>query len=92
MSYNATGVMTALPYITAELKEKNISVLGLSEHWLLSHNADILKHIDSEYSAHTITCSNPGYFNGRYIGKGGVAILWHRDLDNNVEIIETDSD
>ena len=47
--------------------------------------------MDNEYNAHTVTCANPGCFNGRYIGKGGVAILWHRSLENAVEIIETGS-
>ena len=92
MAYNATGVMTALPYIIGELKEKNISVFGVSEHWLLQHNAHILRQIDSDYNGHIVTCSNPSYYNGRFIGKGGVAILWHRALDNYVEIIPTTSD
>ena len=76
MSWNTTGIMTGIPYLCEELKNKNITICGLSEHWLLSHNSYILDNVDTNYSSHTVTCVSPSTLNGRQIGKGGVALLW----------------
>ena len=92
MSWNATGIMTGLPYLCNELVRSNITICGLAEHWLLNHNANSLQNINPNYSAHTVTCSNPSYFNGRLIGKGGVALLWHRSVNSFVDIVEVDTD
>jgi len=92
ISWNATGIMTGIPYLTRVLNERNISVCGLSEHWLLPHNASILDSIDSNYRAHTVTCSSPSTFNGRTIGKGGVSILGHKSLDSIVQTVDINCD
>ncbi|KAH3796081.1 hypothetical protein DPMN_149648 [Dreissena polymorpha] len=84
--------MTAIPYLLKELNIKHIFICGISEHLLLDTNANILNSIDKNYRANTITCANPAYANGRYFGKSGVAIMWHKDLDNLVEIVDTYSD
>ena len=92
MSWNATGIMTSIPYLLNELKNKNINICGVSEHWLLNHNAYILETINTEFHAHVITCSNPKSLNGRLYGKGGVALMWHKSLSSVMEPIETYSD
>ena len=92
MTYNATGITTAIPYIAEELNSKRISIMGISEHWLLDHNANILNTIDRNYISHTVTCSTPRFINGHAIGKGGVALLWHQNIDKNIEIVQTGSD
>jgi len=92
MSWNTTGVMTGIPYLTKELCARNISVCGLSEHWLYSHNVNILDSLDTNYSSYAVCCSNPASFNGRLIGKGGVALLWHHSLDNFIESVPIESD
>ena len=92
MSWNATGIMTSIPYLLNELKNKTISICGISEHWLLQHNAYILQTVNKDYDSHVITCSNPKSLNGRLYGKGGVAIVWHKSLSNIIEPIETYSD
>ena len=74
MTWNVTGLMTGIPYIIEELKAKQISICGISEHWLLQQNAYILDSISNDYESNTITCSNPTSLNGRIYGKGGVAI------------------
>lgn len=77
MTYNATGVMTAIPYLINTLKEKHVMIFGMSEHWLREHNKDVINSINLKYKSYTILCSNPGQFNRRPIGKGGIALLWH---------------
>ena len=92
LSWNATGIMTGIPYLTEELNNRNISICGISEHMLLPRNAHILGRIDKNYHAHTVTSSYVNSLNGQLIGKGGASILWHKSLDNFVETIEVDSD
>ena len=92
MSWNATGIMTSIPYLLNELKNKAISICGISEHWLTQHNAYILETVNNDYDAHVITCSNPKSLNARLYGKGGVAILWRKAFSNLIETIETYSD
>ncbi|KAH3819475.1 hypothetical protein DPMN_121212 [Dreissena polymorpha] len=81
--------MTAIPYLLKELNTKRISICGISEHWLLDN---ILNSIGNNYRESTIPCANPAYTNCRYFGKGGVAIMWHKDLYYLVEIVDTYSD
>ena len=71
ISWNAIDIMTGIPYLTRVLIECNISVCGLSEHWLLPHNAAIIDSINSNHKAHAVTCSSPSTLNGRTIGRGG---------------------
>ena len=91
-SWNATGIMTGIPYLTSELRRNEISVCGLSEHWLGPHNACILNSIDTDYSAFTVTSRSPSVFNGRHIYRGGVSLLWHKSLDRRLELLDIDSD
>ena len=91
ISWNATGIMTGIAYLTRVLNERNSSVCGLSEHWLLPHNASI-DSIDSNDRAHTVTCSSPSTLNGRTIGKVGVSILWHKSLDSIVQTVDINCD
>ena len=91
-SYNATGIMTAIPYLLNELNNKAIDICGLSEHWLAPHNAYILNNISSEYTSYVKTCSKTNWFHNRCIGKGGVGFLWKNSLSSLIEPVEVDSD
>ena len=91
MSWNATGIMTGIPYLCKELVNENVTICGLSEHWLLQHNSYILDAIDSNYSSHVV-CVQPNYLNGRQLGRGGVALLWHKSINQYVRIIDVNCD
>jgi exonuclease III len=84
--------MTGLPYILDELKQKDIDICGISEHWLLAHNSYILENLCEDYAAHVVCCSRPKVLNGRSYGKGGVAIIWKKTLSDNIQTVESDSD
>jgi len=55
--------------------------------WTITHTCSVTS---IKTTVHTLY--RDAYFNGRYIGKGGVALLWHRSLYDNVEIIPTCTD
>ena len=92
LSWNATGIMTGIPYLTTAMKALNITICGLSAHWLLSHNAAVLDSMDQNYNCYTVSCSSPSVFNDRTLGKCCVALLWHKSIDQYVQTLHMDSD
>lgn len=84
--------MTAITYLLQELLTKEITVFGLSEHWLLEQNQHILNNINSSYCTHVISWYTPRTFHGRQYSNGGVAILWHKNIDDAVQVINCNSD
>ena len=92
MSWNATGIMSSASYLCNSLKVKQIDICGISEHWLYEKDLVFLDQIDSNYKSHAVSdfdLKSPGR---RRVGKGGVAILWHRKLDNCVTALSFDDD
>ena len=58
VTWNATGILTGTQCLACEFNQKNTSVCGLSEHWLLmiNHNANILDSIDKHCKTYVVTC------------------------------------
>ena len=48
--------------------------------------------MDQNYNCYTVSCSSPSVFNGRTVGKGDVALLWHKSIDQYVQTLHIDSD
>ncbi|MCU7811905.1 MAG: hypothetical protein KZQ77_11825 [Candidatus Thiodiazotropha sp. (ex Notomyrtea botanica)] len=70
------------------LEEKAIDFCGISEHWLFEKDLNFLNMIDSNYRSHSVSDSSLRYPNNRRVGKGGVAIMWHKDYDSYVTPLE----
>ena len=92
MTWNATGVMTGIPYLDFELKRKNINICGLSEHWLLPENANLLNTFNDDYISHVVINKDVQMLNSRRIGKGGVGFIWKRLLNDKISVIDVDDD
>lgn len=92
MTWNATGVMSSASYLCDTLLNYNIDICGLSEHWLYEHNLFFLNSLTSEYRCHAISDYSLALPSNRKIGKGGVAILWHKRLDMRVTPLPLDDD
>ena len=91
-TWNATGIMSSASYASDLLMNENIHILGLSEHWLYRHNLHFLQAINSNYNCFGICDHDLDNPSNRKVGKGGVAILWHRSLDSQVTPLDIDSD
>ena len=74
------------------MNKLSITICGLSVHWLLPNNAAVLDSMDQNYNCYTVSCSSASSFNGRTLGKGGVALLWHKSIDQYVQTLHIDSD
>ena len=92
MSWNATGIMTGIPYLDFELNRNNIDICGLSEHWLREENKTLLDTFSSAYTSHIVVCKDPSTLNSRRIGKGGVGFIWKKKWSDIIEIIDVDDD
>ena len=91
-TWNATGIMSSASYVSDLIMKENVHILGLSEHWLYQHNLHFLQAINSNYNCFGICDHDLDIPNNRKVGKGGLAILWHRSLDNQVTQLDIDSD
>ena len=50
-TWNATGVMSSVSYVSDLLMKENVYILGLSEHyWLYQHNLHFWQAINSNYN------------------------------------------
>ncbi len=80
-TWNATGIMTGIPYMDKLLREHDVDICGLSEHWLLPENITALDTFNINYKSYSVTAKDNNYFNNKRVGKGGVAFVWHKRID-----------
>lgn len=92
MSWNATGIMSSASYLCNSLRFKQIDICGISEHWLYEKDLIFLNQIDSNYKSHAVSDFDLKYPGRRRVGKGGVALLWHRKYDGSVTPLSFDDD
>ena len=78
ISWNATGIMSSSPYLCNTLNLKSIDICGISEHWLYEKDLNFLNEIDNNYISYAVSDNDLKYPGKRRVGKGGVAILWHK--------------
>ena len=91
-TWNATGLMSGASYVSHLLGRHQLQILGLSEHWLNSSNLHFLSSIHKDYLAYGVIDKDLRTLGCRTIGKGGVAIMWHRSLNSCVTPLDIDSD
>ncbi len=89
-SFNTRGIMPNAAYIEGVLAQHDIDILGLCEHWLYPTSLDFVSSMCIGYTAvsKADTTLDPSSTWRR--GKGGVAILWKKQL--RVTAIPIDSD
>ena len=92
LTWNATGIMSSASYLCECLKQKNIDICGISEHWLYEKDLQFMKQIDNSYMCHAVSDFDLKRPSRRRVGKGGVAILWHKKYDNYVIPLSLDDD
>ena len=82
MTWNVTGLMSSSTYLSNVLKQHNIDFCGVSEHWMYNHNIHFFDAIDTKYSTHAVCDSSLDQPSNRRVGKGGVAIMWLKNMIN----------
>ena len=68
------------------------AICGISEHWLYEKDLHFLNQIDNSYNCYAISDFDLKRPSNRRVGKGGVAILWHRRFDTYMNPLSLDDD
>ena len=76
--------MSSSSYVCQALNKKNIDLCVISEHWLYEKDLRFLNQIDSNYHCHAVSDFSLRFPGRRRVGKGGVAILWHKKQNANI--------
>ena len=92
LTWNATGIMSSSSYLCDTLSSKNIDIFGLSEHWLYEKDLIFLDHINSSYKSHAVSDFDLKLPGCRRVGKGGVALLWHKRVDHKITPLSFEDD
>ena len=92
MTWNATGIMSSSSYLSDCFLSKNIDICGLSEHWLYEKDLIFLNQINSNYNCHAVSDFDLRFPGRRRVGKGGVALLWHKRLDSIITPLSFEDD
>ena len=92
LTWNATGIMSSSSYLCQALYKKNIDICGIAEHWLYEKDLHFLNQIDSNYHCHAVSDFSLRFPGRRRVGKGGVAILWHKKHNANIVPLFFDDD
>ena len=91
MTWNAT-VMCSSSYLSDCLSSKRIDICGLAEHWLYEKDLIFLNQINSNYICHAVSDFDLKFPGRRRVGKGGVALLWHKRLDSFITPLSFEDD
>ena len=94
LTWNATGItcMSSAIYLCKCLNSYKIDKCGISEHWLYDKDLRFLNQIDNLYTSHAAADFDLKRPSNRRVGKGGVAILWHRKYDPFISRLALDDD
>ncbi|XP_069101570.1 uncharacterized protein [Argopecten irradians] len=92
MSWNVTGIMSAASHLNTALTSHNIDICGISEHWLLEEQRHLFQSIHSDYASHVISDFSLHPLAHDRRRKGGVALLWRKDLSSRVTVIDSADD
>ncbi len=92
MTWNATGIMSSSSYLCDVLNHQSVDVCGISEHWLYEYNMHFMNHINSNYVTHAKADADLKTTGTRRVGKGGVALMWKRLIDQYITPLDIDDD
>ena len=91
-TWNATGLMSSAYYISNLLDSENIDIFGISEHWLYSHDLHFLNSLHQDYNGFGCSDKSLSASSKRRVGKGGVALMWHRKFNSMISPMTIDCD
>ena len=92
LSWNATGIMSGSTYLSNILNQRQIDICGISDHWLYEKDLMFLDKLDSNYRSFAVSDVSLSFPTKRKVGKGGVAILWHKRHDQYITPLDIDDD
>lgn len=92
LTWNTTGIMSSCTYLCDTLTKLSIDICGIAEHWLYEKDLRFLDLIDSNYRSYAISDYTLSFPSQRKVGKGGVALIWHKRFDGRISILNIEDD
>lgn len=92
MSWNASGIMSSGMYLGRTLDDYDIDICGISEHWLYKKDLQFFGSINNSYKYYAVSDFDLDRPSRRRVGKGGVALLWKRTINNRISVLDLDDD
>ena len=92
MTWNASGIMSSGSYLSNTLKQLDIDICGVSEHWLYQKDLHFLDSVHKSYNHAAVADFDLEKPSRRKVGKGGVALFWKCCLDSNITMLNIDDD
>ena len=92
MTWNASGIMSSGSYLGNALKQSDIDICGVSEHWLYKKDLHFLDSIHKSYNYAAVADFDLEKPSRRKNGKGGVALFWKRSIDSKITLLNIDDD
>ena len=91
-SYNVKGVIRNVLYLDKLLKEQNLDICIVCEHWLFEDSLSFMDAINVNYVSLGVSDISLNPLDPYRRGKGGVGILWKENLSPVVRRIDCNSD
>ena len=91
-TFNVRGVMPCTHYLCELMSEQGIDIMCISEHWLYPDSLAYLNSIDTTFDVFSKADSSLNVFDSSRRGKGGLGILWRKDLSSLVSKLYLDDD
>jgi hypothetical protein len=91
-SFNCQGCMRSANYISHLLDKYDLDFMCLYEHWLFPDSLSFLNSLSGNYHSHAVPDSSLDVLDPYRRGKGGVAIMWKKLLNDSISILPIDSD
>ena len=92
MTWNASGIMPSGSYLSNTLKQFDIDICSVSEHWLYQKDLHFLDSVHKSYNHAAVADFDLEKPSRRKVGKGGVALFWKCCLDSNITLLNIDDD
>ena len=92
LTWNATGIMSSASYLCESLRVHKIDICGISGRWLYDKGLHFMSQLSNSYNCHAVADFDLKRPSNRRVGKGGVAILWHKRFDKFVFPLSLDDD
>ena len=87
-TWNCTGIMSSAYYLSNLLSCYNIHICGISEHWLSIQNIHFIDSIHPAYAC----MARAGKVNAANSCRGGVALLWKKELNGRITPLDINYD
>ena len=84
ISYNCRGAMSSFAYINHLLIDCDI--FCIQEHHLYAQHKQFLKTVHEKFTGEVVVCQENE--EGLQIRKGGLAVLWKKNIDNSVSVLD----